>query len=51
MVKTARFAGMAGYLTAAKTVNYLFKQNENGELDLDQDVFEQLVFQNKNPLS
>ena len=34
---------MAGYLTAAKTVNYLFKQNENGELDIDQDVFEQLL--------
>lgn len=40
---TARFAGMSGYLMAAKTNNYLLKKNESGELDLDFEVFEKLL--------
>lgn len=48
---SARFAGMSGYLLAAKSVTYLLKQNDLGNLEVDFTALASLNEQtNKDPI-
>lgn len=48
---SARFAGISGYLLAAKSATYLLRQNDLGKLEIDFTALSSLIDQsNKNPI-